>query len=272
MNANTFAVGAALAVGAVIALNAFSSPPADRAAATAPVLSTPASLASAGIERSEIEKIVKEYLVANPEIFLEIQAALETKLENQQAEKFKVALASNAKDIYRRPEAPTAGNIDGDITVAEFFDYNCGYCKRSLPDIQALMKADPKVRVVLKELPILSQDSVDAAKIALAAKLQGKYWEVHSGLLESKARATGAAAIAIAERAGVDVERLKKDAEGPEVKAEIDAVRQLAQKMGIEGTPHFLVGDRSIAGAPTDLQARLTAGVAEMRTQGCKFC
>lgn len=232
----------------------------------------PAASKFSPADKSAIEKIVRDYLVENPEVFLEIQSALETKMEKQQAEKFKAALADNAKDIYRRAEAPVAGNVNGDITVTEFFDYNCGYCKKSFTDIQALIKSDPKVRVVLKELPILSQDSVDAAKIALAAKQQGKYWEVHSGLLESKARATGASALAIAEKAGLNIAKLKADAEGDAVKAEIDAVRQLAQKMGIEGTPHFLVGDRSIAGAPSDLQAKLASGIADMRKAGCAYC
>jgi protein-disulfide isomerase len=238
-------------------------------------LSGPAKAADAafsGEQKAAIEKIIKDYLLANPELFIEVQNVLETKMEKLQAEKIKAALAENAKDIYRRPTAPVAGNKDGDITVTEFFDYNCGFCKKSLGDVVGLIKQDPKVRVVLKELPILSQDSLDAAKIALAAKLQGKYWEVHTGLLDSKARATGAAAIKIAEKFGLDIARLKQDAEGPEVKAEIEAAKSLANKMGINGTPHFLVGDRSIAGAPTDLQSMLAGHIADLRKSGCSYC
>lgn len=223
-------------------------------------------------QKAAIEKIIKDYLLANPELMIEVQNVLEAKMEKQQADKLKAALAENAKEIYRRSTAPVAGNVNGDITVTEFFDYNCGYCKKSLPDMQALIKQDSKVRVVLKELPILSQDSFDASKIALAAKLQGKYWEVHAALLDSKARATGASAIAIAQKLGLDVAKLKADAEGPEVKAELEAAKSLANKMGINGTPHFLVGDRSIAGAPSDLLAQLAAGVADMRKAGCNYC
>lgn len=223
-------------------------------------------------QKAAIEKIIKDYLLANPEVMLDVQTALETKMEKLQAEKLKAALAENAKEIYRRPTAPVAGNKDGDITVTEFFDYNCGFCKKSLPDMQALIKQDGKVRVVLKELPILSRDSLEASKFALAAKMQGKYWEMHTALLDTKGGANGAAAIKIAEKLGLDIAKLKADAEGPEVKAEIEAVKNLANKMGINGTPHFLVGDRSIAGAPTDLLAQLTASVADMRKAGCNYC
>jgi protein-disulfide isomerase len=237
----------------------------------APAVADP-SKAFSPDQKQAIEKIIKDYLIANPELMIEVQNALEAKMEKLQAEKLKTAVAEYAKDIYRRPTAPVAGNKDGDITVTEFFDYNCGYCKKSFTDVQALIKSDAKVRVVLKELPILSQDSMDAAKIALAAKLQGKYWEVHAGLLEAKGRATGAAALKIAEKLGLDVAKLKADAEGPEVKAEIDAARELASKMGINGTPHFLVGDRSIAGAPTDLKAMLAGHIADLRKTGCTYC
>lgn len=223
-------------------------------------------------QKAGIEKILKDYLLTNPEFLIEVQTVLEAKLEKQQSERLKAALAENAKELYRRPTAPVGGNKDGDITVTEFFDYNCGYCKKSLPDIQALIKQDGKVRVVLKELPILSKDSFEASKLALAAKLQGKYWEMHTALLDTQGPANSASAIRIAEKLGLDIAKLKADADGPEVRAELEAVKTLANKMGINGTPHFLVGDRSIAGAPTDLLAQLSAGVTDMRKAGCNYC
>ena len=114
-------------------------------------------------QKQAIEKIIKSYLVANPEIFLEVQTALEEKSEKDQAQKFKVAITENADEIYRQPNAPTAGNPNGDITVVEFFDYNCGYCKRGLGDVAKLVETDPKVRLVFKELPILSKGSQEAS-------------------------------------------------------------------------------------------------------------
>ena len=223
-------------------------------------------------QKKAIEGIVKDYLVANPELFLEIQSALEQKMEKVQAEKLQVALKDNAGEIYRRPDAPFAGNPAGDVTVVEFFDYNCGYCKRGLADIAKLVEKDPKIKVVFKELPILSKGSDEAARVALAARIQGKYWDVHRALLETKGQVNEAAALKIAEKAGLDIAKLKKDMIGPEVKGEIERVRQLAQKMGINGTPHFLVGERSIPGAPEDLFEQLTQLAADIRKNGCAVC
>jgi protein-disulfide isomerase len=223
-------------------------------------------------QKKAIEKIIKDYLIANPEVFLEVQTVLEAKMEKLQADKLKAALSENAKDIFRRADAPLAGNKDGDITVTEFFDYNCGYCKKSFGDVAKLIAGDSKVRVVFKEMPILSKGSEEASRVALAARMQGKYWEVHSGLLESKAPANEAAALKIAEKAGLDMAKLKKDMDGPEVKAELTLVKDLANKMGINGTPHFIVGDKSIPGAPQDLLAQLNGHIAELRKTGCSYC
>lgn len=223
-------------------------------------------------QKKAIEGIIKDYLLANPEIFIAVQNALEQKMEAAQAENLKVMLKENAKDIFNRPEAPFAGNKNGDVTVVEFFDYNCGYCKRGLSDISKLIEKDPKVKVVFKELPILSQGSEEAARVALAARIQGKYWEVHRALLDSKGQANEASALKIAEKAGLDMVKLKKDMVSPEVRSELEKVRVLAQRMGINGTPHFLVGDRSIAGAPEDLYDQLAQHAADIRKNGCSVC
>lgn len=223
-------------------------------------------------QKTQIETIVRDYLLANPEILLKVQAVLEAKMEKEQAEKTKAALADNAKEIYRDPNAPVAGNKDGDITVTEFFDYNCGFCKRSYPDVVKLIGDDKKLRIVFKEFPILSKGSEEASRVALAARNQGKYWEVHSALLELKGQANEAAALKIAEKAGLDMAKLKADMNAPEIKAELAAVKELATKMGINGTPHFLIGDRSIAGAPQDLLSQITSHVGELRKQGCAYC
>jgi len=223
-------------------------------------------------QKAAIEKIVKDYLVANPEVLIEVQNILEAKMEKAQAEKAKAALADNAKEIFRSRQSPFAGKADGDITVTEFFDYNCGYCKRSFPEVTKLISSDPKVRVVFKEMPILSKGSEEASRVALAAKLQGKYWEVHQALFENKGQNNEAVALKIAEKLGLDMTKLKADMTGPEVNAELKSARDLANKMGINGTPHFLVGDRSIAGAPDSLLSQLTTDIADMRAAGCSYC
>lgn len=240
--------------------------PAQPAAAAAP-----ASTFSAE-QKSEIQRIIKDYLIANPEVFLEIQAALESKMEQVQAEKLKSALAAHADQLYRDPEAPVAGNPKGDVTVVEFFDYNCGYCKRGFSDVAQLIKDDAKVKVVFRELPILSKGSEEAAQVALAARMQGKYWEFHSAMIQHKGQADMASALKLAEKAGLDMNRLKADVKSEAVTSEIKKVRELAQTLGINGTPHFLVGDRSIPGAPQDLLGQLKSDIAEVRKSGCISC
>jgi protein-disulfide isomerase len=194
-------------------------------------------------QKRAIQGIVKDYLVTNPEVFLEIQTALEAKMAKDEAEKTKALVADNAKEIYRHPNAPVAGNPNGDITVVEFFDYNCGYCKRGFGDVAKLIETDKNVRVVFKEFPILRDESEQASKVALAARMQGKYWEVHRELIGSKGLVNEAVALKAAEKLGLDMVKLKADMGSPEVKAEIDRVKELARKMAINGTPHFLVGD-----------------------------
>ena len=223
-------------------------------------------------QKQEIEKLIKSYLVANPEVFLEVQTALEEKMEKEQAAKLKAVVAENAAEIYREPNAAVAGNADGDITVAEFFDYNCGYCKRGLADVVKLVQSDPNVRLVFKELPILSKGSEEASHVALAARNQGKYWEIHRALLEAKGHVNEAAALRIAEKLGLDMDKLKQDMASPEVKTEVEKSEALAKKLGVNGTPHFLVGDRAIAGAPDDLYEQLARNVGELRKQGCAYC
>lgn len=223
-------------------------------------------------QRAAIERIVKDYFLNNPEVFLDIQQALESRMEKIQAERLKVALASNAKDLFKRSSAPIAGNPQGDITVVEFFDYNCGYCRKAFGDMAKLIEQDKKIKLVLKELPILSKGSEDASKVALAAKLQGKYWEAHRALLTVRGELNETTALKAVEKIGLDMAKLKKDMESAEVLGEIKLVRDLAQKMGIQGTPHFLVGDRAIPGAPGNLLEQMQGHVAELRKTGCSVC
>jgi protein-disulfide isomerase len=224
-------------------------------------------------QQAEIGTLVKAYLMNNPEVMVEIQTALEARQEKEQNAKMQVAIKENAKELYQSAGAPIAGNPKGDVTVIEFFDYNCGYCKKALPDLAAVIEKDKDVKVILKEFPILSKGSEEAARVALAAKMQGKYWEFHRAMLDAPGQANEASALKVAEKAGLDVARLKKDIGSAEVKKEIDDTRKLAQRMGIQGTPHFLVGDRVIPGAPEGLTELLLQNVAEIRKSGgCKVC
>jgi protein-disulfide isomerase len=223
-------------------------------------------------QRKEIEAIVKEYLVNNPEIMLEIQNALEAKMDKLQAERTAAVIKSNAPEIFRPAFSPVVGNAKGDVPIVEFFDYNCGYCKRAFGDVAKLIEREKQVRFILKELPILSKGSEEASRVALAAKMQGKYWEFHRAMLESQGQANEAAALRVAEKVGVDMAKLKRDMAAPEVQKEIDETRALATKLGIQGTPHFMVADRVIPGAPENLIERMSTLVAEVRKDGCKVC
>ncbi len=236
---------------------------------------SPADAADAAFsdeQKKAIGEIVKDYLIKNPELIVEVQQALESKMELEQAEKLKSFMSENAKDIYRNPDSPVAGDPNGDITVVEFFDYNCGYCKRGMTEVQKLIEGDKRVRVVFKELPILSKGSEETAKAALAAKRQGKYWEFHQAMLSSKGQANEASSLKAAEALGLDMAKFKTDTSGEAVKNELEGMKALAKKMGINGTPHFLVGDKSIAGAPEDLHDQLKILIADFRKSGCTTC
>jgi protein-disulfide isomerase len=223
-------------------------------------------------QKKAIGEIIKDYLIKNPEIMIDVQTALDEKLQAQQDAKLTAFMTKNGKEIYRSPNSSVAGNPNGDITVVEFFDFNCGFCKRGLPQVQQLIKDDKNIRFVFKELPILSKGSEEAAKVALAAKRQGKYWEFHQAMLGSKGRADEASALKIAASLGLDMVKLKADMAGDDVKDELDRDLALAKKLGVNGTPHFLVGDKSIPGAPDDLHDQLEKLVTEFRKNGCPAC
>lgn len=267
------ALPAALALGGTVALHNVAPVGVAHAQDAKPAGEAAGAKVFSAEQKKAIEDIVKEYLLANPDVFLEIQTALEAKMEKIQAEKLKAALTSNAADIFRRPTAAVAGNPKGDITVVEFFDYNCGYCKKSFPDISKLIEGDKNVRVVFKELPILSKQSEEASRVALAARMQGKYWEVHRAIFETRGPSSEATALKAAEKvAGIDMAKLKADMNSQEVNNELAKTKELAAKMGINGTPHFLVGDRSIPGAPENLLEQIRSNVGELRKTGCSVC
>jgi protein-disulfide isomerase len=245
---------------------------ADRPAQAETIAPTAGGSAFTDDQKKALGEIIKDYLVKNPEVMIDVQNALDEKMQKDQDAKLQSFMAENAKAIYRGPNPSIAGDPNGDITVVEFFDFNCGYCKRGLPEVQKLIQDDKKVRFVFKELPILSKGSGEAARVALAAKRQGKYWEFHQLMLGSKGHADEASALKIAASLGLDMDKIKKDMASDEVKSELQDMLALAKKMGINGTPHFLVGDKSIPGAPDDLHDQLETLVTEFRKNGCSTC
>ena len=225
---------------------------------------------SAALDEKRVVDIVHDYLTENPEILVEMTTELDKRQAANQAEQQGLVIGENADTIFRSPHSFTAGNPDGDVSVVEFFDYNCGFCRRALPEIVKLIESDDKVRVVFKELPIFGEESEDAAKGALAAGKQGKYFEMHQKLYSETGKASKEKALKIAQELGLDVPQFEKDMASPEVQQALDEARGLAEKLGVQGTPFYLIGDRNVPGAPDDLYDQLTAKVAEVRKQGCK--
>ncbi|GAB5389191.1 MAG: DsbA family protein [Alphaproteobacteria bacterium] len=218
------------------------------------------------LTKSDIETIIRDYLMENPEIVMDAAAAYRVKQEQERAEAAKAALTSESAAIYEDPLSPAIGPDDADVTVVEFFDYNCGYCKRILPDMVKLTENDPKVRIIFKEMPILGPTSIDAAKAALAAQKQGKYFEMHAALMENREGFAQERINQIASDLGLDVEQLQADMQSAEFTAYFDRVRELAGKLGVTGTPALIVGEEIAPGAiPYD---RLKEMVATAREAG----
>jgi protein-disulfide isomerase len=204
-------------------------------------------------QRGDIEVIVRNYLLAHPEVLEEAMAELSKRQAAAEAEKHEASVATNAEKIFNSPRGVVLGNKDGDVTFVEFFDYNCGYCKRAMADMLDLMKTDPKLKVVLKEFPVLSQGSVEAAQVAVAVRMQDpggkKYLDFHQKLLGGRGPADKLRAIAAAKEAGLDIGRIEKDLASPEVKATIEENFKLAEAMGMNGTPSYVIGKQVVIGA-----------------------
>ena len=204
-------------------------------------------------QRSEIEKIVREYLLAHPEVLQEVSNELEKRQAEAQAAKQMTAIKKYSATIFNSPRQIVLGNPRGDVTLVEFFDYNCGYCKKALPDMLTLLKTDPKLKVVLKEFPVLGPGSVEAARVAVAARMQDKsgdkYLDFHLKLLGGRGHADRTRALAAAKAAGYDVARIEKDSQSPEVRDTLEESFKLAESLGLNGTPSYVIGSHVEVGA-----------------------
>ena len=204
-------------------------------------------------QRGEIEKIVRDYLLKHPELLQDVMAELEKKQQTAEAEKARAAVKTHAEALFNSPRQVTLGNPQGDVTFVEFFDYNCGYCKRALDDMNALMAKDPKLKVVLKEFPVLGPGSTEAAKVAVAVRMQDKtgkkYLEFHQKLLTGRGQADRARALAVAKEVGLDMARLEKDLKSDEIDATLAESMKLAEALGLNGTPSYVIGNDVVVGA-----------------------
>ena len=207
----------------------------------------------------QIKQLALEAILENPEIVMQAVGII------QQREKDRAASSANTVrlQLEQDPNSPNLGNLSGDVTVVEFFDYNCPYCRKAGKTIQALLASDENVRVIYREWPILGEASVYAARAALAARTQGKYEELHWALMNGEGRATEASILKIARDLGLDITKLKLDMNSPAVEAHISQSSALARNLGFTGTPAFIVGDRTAPGMLS--VGEITAMIAEAR-------
>jgi protein-disulfide isomerase len=233
---------------------------------------TPPALAFTDAEKTDIEGIVRDYLVRNPEVLLEAMDALQAKraAEDQLAQKG--AIAGAGSSLYASPEGTVLGNPNGDVTIVEFFDYNCGYCKHALGDMETLVENDPKLRFVLKEIPVLGEQSVAASHVSTAFRhlAPAKYGDFHKKLLASKGIADADRAIAVAADFGIEEPALREAMKSPEVNAVLADNERLAGLLKISGTPSYVVGNEVVPGAIG--ADGLAAKIASVRECGKTSC
>ena len=220
------------------------------AKAMALVATLVAPLASHADGRSEdrVKDLVLEAIRENPEIVLEAVQIIERREKERQATAAASVLSENRDLLENDPNAPVLGNPQGDVTVVEFFDYNCPYCRRVKPHIETLLKKDPNVKLVYREWPILGDGSVFAARAALAAREQGKYEEFHWALMGMQGRAEEASVIQVAQDIGLDIPQLRRDMQAPEIDAHIATSMEMSRALGFNGTPSFVIGDALVPG------------------------
>jgi protein-disulfide isomerase len=222
-------------------------------------------------QKTEIEKLVRDYLLEHPEILQDMSARLDEKQRKAETEARNGTMKEAAPGIFHTAIDPTAGNPKGDVTVVEFMDYNCGWCKKAVKEVTALVDTDKKLRVVFKEFPIFGAGSEFAAKAAIAATRQGKYWELHRALYAHEGAINEDVTLAVAKDVGIDIDRLQKDMQDPTIAETITNNQRLAASMQFNGTPAFIVDDKVFPGyvPQSELQAAITAVRAN---GGCKFC
>lgn len=221
-------------------------------------------------QKSDIENIVREYLLQNPELMQEVFQKLDQKQRQAEEQARNSALKENAAAIFQSPTDPVVGNPKGNVVMVEFMDYNCGWCKRAVGEVADLVKKDPELKVIFKEFPIFGEHSEYAARAALAAAKQGKYWELHQALFAQEGQVTTDVVNDVAASVGIDVEKMKTDMKDPAVEATLAANRAVGQNLQLSGTPAFIIDQTVVPGyLPAD---ELAAKIASVRKAGCTYC
>ncbi|MFV0281799.1 MAG: DsbA family protein [Rhodoblastus sp.] len=224
-------------------------------------------------QKTEIGSIVREYLVKNPEVLNEAIAELEKRRHADEAQQREAAIASVENEIFHSKYQTVVGNPQGKITLVEFFDYNCGYCKKALSDLEKLAKENPDLRIVLRDFPVLGVASLESAQVAMAAakQIQGdKFWKFHQKLLTTRGQIGKEQALSVAREQGLDMARIEKDLKSPDMRAAYKEVMGIAEKLSLNGTPSWVMGKEVIVGAVG--YADLNAKIANFRKCGKTAC
>ena len=200
-------------------------------------------------EEDAIRQLVRDYLLANPEVLMEAAQVYRERQQEMQQKQASQTLVMRREELDRDPDSPVIGNPDGDVVVVEFFDYRCPYCVRVAEDLREVVEDDGNIRLVMKEFPILGPESMVAARMALAAEKQGKYEELHFAMMTVSGKLTEDKAFKIAEKIDLDMDQLRRDMEAPEIDAMLQRNFALAQALQINGTPAFVIGDEVVRGA-----------------------
>jgi len=222
-------------------------------------------------QKEELQGLIHKYLLEHPEILREVANALDVKDKKAEVETRANVLSTNSKDIFHNAGDAVAGNDKGDVTVVEFMDYNCGWCRKSIKELQSIVGSDKKVRVIMKEFPIFGEGSEYAAKAAMASVKQGKYWEFHQALFATEGKVTPQSTDATAKSVGIDVAKMKADMKDPAIAETMAKNQQLASALLITGTPAFIVDGTLFPGY--EQKDVLLAAIAGVRANGgCKLC
>jgi protein-disulfide isomerase len=234
-------------------------------AAAALSLAVPASAQAPAFtdpQKAAIREVVKDFILKNPEVIQEALIELDRRQKEQERQARLSIITDKKGPLYTAAHNVSFGNPNGDITLVEFFDYNCGFCKRALADLQRMVNEDKNVRVIIKDFPVLGQGSMEAAAVALAAKQQlsvEKIWQFHQKLLTVRGQVGRQQALDAAKEAGADMARLQRELDSPAVRGAIEQNIQIADSLGVTGTPSYVLGDEVVVGAVgfPDLKARV---------------
>jgi len=224
--------------------------------------SGPATSAASGnasftaLQKNDIRNTVREYLLDNPQVIVEAIEGLQAQQQHSQQQQNDGAIAANMEQLVNSRRDPFIGNPDASVTVVEFFDYQCPYCKRMAQDLAKIAAEDPDVKIIFKEFPVFGRESTLATRAALASAKQGKYAEFHLSIMGLRGAPSENALFRVASRLGMDLDRLRRDMQSPSIETQIQTNLELARQVGVRGTPAFIVGDQLVPGAMSPEQMR----------------